>query len=336
MKQIAHPVPTKQSIIGFVFTMIFCGVALATPFEETVSQGMKTLGVSKGDPQLLLMTNATYVMVDGAPALSYLDQAQNLTGCMVGKANLLFFQRTQSHPLRLMLFKKESGQAVVISLEDKAFVSEAMDLSPTSISQPAFWEKAKEFKAGKDMFTLAAIANVWAKGGPYDFLKSAELHNHICPGLTSGYLLAHYILNKYPLKEGERYTIVSSPVWCKEDALQVVLDCTPGKKGMVVKPLSKKQLEAVSVPNPAGMVLIWNEKQKSGKGVALSFNFDSIQSLSPKDTPKAATVLAAVDQLDHPEKFVSTGAEFDLTEALYDGITEAGSNPYELAGLVKK
>ena len=81
------------------------------------------------------------------------------------------------------------------------------------------------------MFTLASMANVWAKGGPYDFLKSAELHNHICPGLTSGYLMAHYILDHFPLKDGERYTVVACPVWCKEDAFQVVMDCTPGKKG---------------------------------------------------------------------------------------------------------
>jgi formylmethanofuran dehydrogenase subunit E-like metal-binding protein len=35
----------------------------------------------------------------------------------------------------------------------------------------------------------------------------------ICPGLTSGYLLAHYLLKKHPLTEGERYTVVSCPVW---------------------------------------------------------------------------------------------------------------------------
>jgi formylmethanofuran dehydrogenase subunit E-like metal-binding protein len=211
-----------------------------------------------------------------------------------------------------------------------------LNMGPEAISSPVFWEKTKEMNAGRDIFTLAALANVWAKDGPYDFLKSAELHNHICPGLTSGFLMAHYILNHYPLEKGERYTIVSCPVWCKEDAFQVVLDCTPGKKGMVVKRLSKEQKENISIPNPAGMVLIYDPKKKSGKGVALSFDFDRIRALSPKDTPKAAQVLSVLDHLDKPDQFVSTGAEFELNETLFKGIVQAGGNPYELAGLVKK
>jgi len=180
------------------------------------------------------------------------------------------------------------------------------------------------------------VANVWAKDGPYDFLKSAELHNHICPGLTSGYLMAHYILNHYPLKKDEKYTVVACPVWCKEDALQVVLDCTPGKKGLVVKPLSDEQKERISIANPAGMVLVWNAEKKSGKGAALSFNFDTLRALSPKDTPKAAMVLAAVEHLNQPERFVTTAAEFDIDEKLFEAITRAGSNPWEVTGLVKK
>ncbi|WP_054698414.1 FmdE family protein [Desulfosarcina cetonica] len=233
-----------------------------------------------------------------------------------------------------MLFKR-SGAAVIVSREGTGWISESVDLGPAAISQPAFWKKTDDYKAGRDLFTLAAVANAWAKGAPYDFLKSAELHNHICPGLTSGYLMAHYILNHYPLSKGQRYTVVSSPVWCKEDAFQVIMDCTPGKRGLVVKPLSDEQLAKITVAHPAGMVLIWDAQKKSGKGVALSFDFAPLKDLSPKDTPKAAMVLAALDHLDQPDRFVSTAAEFKLDEALYNGIIQAGTNPYALAGLVK-
>lgn len=323
-------------IIALFCSVFFCGQVSAATVEEAVAQAMKTLNVHKNDAGLLLMTDAPYIRVDGACALAYLDQAQDLTGCTVGKGNLLFFQRPQNHPLRLMLFAKSGGMAVIISRVGKDFVSETLNVGPATISDPSFWEKAKSFESGKDMFSLAAIANVWAKDGPYDFLKSAELHNHICPGLTSGYLMAHYILNRYPLANGQLYTVVASPVWCKEDAFQVVMDCTPGKKGLVVKPLSDQQREGIGVANPAALVLIWNAKKKSGKGVALSFDFDRLRVLSPKDTPKAAMVLAAVDHLDKPEQFVTTAAEFDLNEKLYQDIIQAGSNPYEVAGLMKK
>jgi len=319
-----------------VLILILWGSVSAATIGQETSQAMKTLNISKGSGNLLVLTNAPYVKVNGACALPYLAQVQEVTGCSVGKGNLLFFQRSQSHPLRIMLFKKSTGHAVIISLKDQKPIIEKLNLSVRTISEPSFWKTTGSLNASKDMFTLAAIANMWAKGAPYDFLKSAELHNHICPGLTSGYLMAHYILDKYPLQNGERYTVVACPVWCKEDALQVVLDCTPGKKRMVVKPLSKEQQERISVKNPAGMLLIWDAKNKSGKGVALSFDFDRLRSLASKDAPKAAVVLAAADHLDRPDQFVSEAARFELNQGVYEDIVSAGSNPYAVVGLLRK
>ncbi|MFW5753353.1 MAG: FmdE family protein [Marinilabiliaceae bacterium] len=320
-------------IATFLFT--FYGNVSALTVTDHVSQAMKKLALPKDDPALLLMTNAPYVQVDGKNALPLLDQAQELTGCTVGKGNLLFFQRPQSHPLRLMLFNKSSGDAMIISRDAQTWQKDSLNLSAKTISSPDFWENIKQYESAKDMFTLAAIANVWAQDGPYDFLKSAELHNHICPGLTSGYLIAHYVLKTYPLQTDERYTMIACPVWCKEDALQVVMDCTPGKKGLFVKQLSEDQKKRVAVSNPAGLVLIWNTKQKSGRGVALSFDFDRISSLSPKGYPKAASVLSVLEYLNHPERFVETAAEFTLDEKKYNSIIQAGVNPYEVVGLMK-
>ncbi|MFH2093761.1 MAG: FmdE family protein [Pseudomonadota bacterium] len=323
--------------VAVIFILVFWGNALAATFPGVVSQAMSTLDVEKGDKKVLMMTNIPYITVNGKPALSFLEQAQDITGCMVGKGNLFFFQRPQQHPLRLMLFKKSDGRAVIISRLQQDWFSETLNLSAETVLSPSFWKTVKEdYKAGADMFTLAVMANVWAKDGPYDFLKAAELHNHICPGLTSGYLLAHYILDHYPLKKAEHYTVIASPVWCKEDAFQVILDCTPGKKGLVVKPLSDEQIQRISIVDPACILLVWNNKTKTGKGMALSFHFDRLRALTSEGSPKAAAVLAALPQLDRPDQFVSTSAVFDLNETLYTDIQQAGSNPYEIAGLVKK
>lgn len=330
-----HTFKVSLNVI-FLFVIVCLGTASAAALDTSVAKAMKDISASADDGNLLMMTNAPYVMVDGACALPHLDKAQALTGCTVGKGNLLFFQRPQNHPLRFMLFQKISGQAVIISKTKDAWQSETLDLSPAAISSPAFWEGAQKYAAGGDMFTLAAMANVWAKDGPYDFLKSAELHNHICPGLTAGYLMAHYILKHYPLKNGERYTVVACPVWCKDDAFQVIMDCTPGKKGLIAKNLSEKQIAQVAFANPAGIILIWDGVKKTGKGVALSFDFAPVNALSPKGMPKAATVLSVLDHLDNPDRFVATAAEFDLNETLFEQITQAGDNPYEVAGLVKK
>lgn len=100
--------------VGLVF---FCCAAVtsAATFDTVVTKAMQTLSVTKGDPLLLLMTDAPYVRVENQSALPYLGQTQDLTGCTVGKGNLLFFQRPQAHPLHFMLFHKASGEAVILS-----------------------------------------------------------------------------------------------------------------------------------------------------------------------------------------------------------------------------
>ena len=329
----------KRSFVIFFTTLIFVftaahGFAAMPPITPVVEKAMATLQVTQADPNFLVLTNATSVMTDGKPSLPILEQVQTTTGAMVGKGNLLFFQRAPNTPLRFMLLKKSNKNVIIISAVDSNWAMDTLDFKLKTVSDPDFWTAAKDkYAAGKDLFTLATISNAWAEGAPYDFLKSAELHNHICPGLTSGYLMAHFILDHYPLEKGQKYTIIGSPVWCKEDAFQVVMDQTPGKRGLVVKPLSEAQKEKISVPNPAGMVLIWDQKLKTGKGVALSFDFDMLKGLYPEDTPKAASILYTAQYLSSPDKFVSASATFDLDETRFNRIREAGSNPWEVAGL---
>ena len=304
------------------------------PFDPPLIRAMDTLNAVKGDPGLLVLTNAPFVHTHGRSSLPFLARIQKLTGATVGQGNLLFFQRPQDHPLRVMLFNRSDRKAVVVSADKAAWAEDVLDLSVDAISTPAFWKSAKDkFTAGGDLFSLVTIANAWSAGVPYDFLKAAELHNHICPGLTSGYLMAHFILAHYPLAPGQRYTIVSSPVWCKEDAFQVVMDLTAGKHGLVVKPLSETQKEKITVADPAGFLLIWDRKAKTGKGVALSFDFAALKSLYPEGTPKAATILHTAAYLSEPDRFVTAAKEFDLTEAKYKAMCQAGSNPYAVAGL---
>jgi len=66
------------------------------------------------------------------------------------------------------------------------------------LSEPESWQGKMVAKVfGGNEFSLITICNLWAKGLPNDFLKCAELHDHICPGLTSGYLIAKYIQKNF-------------------------------------------------------------------------------------------------------------------------------------------
>ena len=47
-------------------------------------------------------------------------------------------------------------------------------------------------------FSLIGLSNVWAKGVPYDFMNAAAFHDHLCPGVTSGYMIIKYVEKKPP------------------------------------------------------------------------------------------------------------------------------------------
>jgi formylmethanofuran dehydrogenase subunit E-like metal-binding protein len=297
---------------------------------------MEDLSVKKHDQRLLVLTNAIYVKLQGKDCLNYVKILEEKTGCSVGNTNMLFFQRPQNHPLRIVLFRKDTGDTVAISCDNKKCVSEKFNMSVAAASGKDFWKNSKSLIIGSDIFSIATIAGSWALGAPYDFLKCAELHNHICPGLTSGYFIAKTIIKNYPLKKGESYTFVSCPVWCKEDAIQVILDATPGKQKMVVKNLTDSQKKNLTVKNPAGILLIWNKKEEKGRGIIFSMDFDKARKLVVEGSPKAAIVFAMIPLLNKPEEFVTAVAEFDITPKIYEGMLAAGTNPYEIAGSIKK
>jgi formylmethanofuran dehydrogenase subunit E-like metal-binding protein len=325
----------KHLVAMIVLTFVLIGPASAddSGFNRMIAQAMADLSTVKGSTDLLCLTNAPYVRSNGQPGIDYLKPIQELTGCSVGNQNLLFFQRPQFYPLSITLFRGSTGDAVVMTMKNKVFSTERLELSQSNLSSKVFWKGTGELACKPDFFTIATIAGSWALGAPYDYLKCAELHNHLCPGVSSGYLISKMILDKYSLQQGERYTMISSPIWCKEDAFQVLLDLTPGKRGMIVKKLTQEQKDRISVKNPAGMLLITDKKTGAGKGVVFSFDFDKMRELAPKDSPKAALVFALVDYLDEPQLFVTVAKEFEVSKKMAQEMISAGSNPYEVAGL---
>jgi hypothetical protein len=91
----------KQGPCALISTIVvlFLAVsaALASNLSHETERAMKTLDVVKRDRNLLVLTDAPYVQVDGACALPYLADVQEAAGCSVGRGDLLFFQRPQKH-----------------------------------------------------------------------------------------------------------------------------------------------------------------------------------------------------------------------------------------------
>jgi formylmethanofuran dehydrogenase subunit E-like metal-binding protein len=280
-----------QVILAVFLIICFSKGLWAADVNGLINEGMHDLQIEKGSPALLALTNATYVKMNGKTTEGYVDIIQHATGCSIGKGNLLFYHRPVTCPLKIVLFKKDTKDAVVITYNGEKTEKINLNMDGDKATKPDGWRKIQE-KIGSlpDTFSMVTITNAWAQGAPYDFLRCCEFHNHLCPGVSSGYQTVQFILEKYPLKKGESYAWIACPPWCKDDAVQILLDLTPGKNSLFVKQLTADQKKAVPGEKPndniAGILVIWNNKAKKGKAVAFRYDWGKackVSGVSRKD-----------------------------------------------------
>ena len=186
-----------------------------------------------------------------------------------------------------------------------------------------------------------------------ELLRSAELHNHICPGLTSGYLIAEYLKKHYPLKDDEKWVVWAVPPWCKDDALQQILDATVGKRCMAVMYIPKNisnKLPA-SYKDIAG-IYVKLDKDGNARAIVLGFNWSKVCSdcnISRKDFRDFksykwwwARLRADLILMEHePEDYISVLMEKDLgnqgsVKMLNAKWMAVGANPLVELGILEE
>jgi formylmethanofuran dehydrogenase subunit E-like metal-binding protein len=343
---------------------------------------MNKLPFSKGDPEVLAFTDAGYIAKIGAYTTEkVLDGVMMTTGTSRGKGNLVNVHKPYNATLWFAFFHKESKDCVYLEAkgdvlksyldrertERGAALRDFMKLKDDEIfariakenidadrllSNPKAWQKkmiARIF--GGNEFSLFTIANLWAMGLPNDFLKVAELHDHICPGLTSGYLIAEYLKKKLPsLAPRYEYTIIAIPPWCKDDALIQIFETNVGHKRLFVKWLTKEQKKRLpkNAKNVANIVIRWERGAKKGNGLVVAFNWDKAfkgsetkrKDLRAFDTyrwwwMRLKMDLWMMDYLDKPEALVSTIKEFEVkSPAEIEKLKAAGVNPLVELGIM--
>lgn len=136
------------------------------------------------------------------------------------------------------------------------------------------------------------------------------------------------------------------PPWCKDDALEVLLNTTPGKNGMAVVPVDAKTKESLrpEAKNLAGVYFRYDSKTKKGEGLILAYDFDKAAALSGIDLNKGfpweswlKSDLWYIDYLDKPGLFISVVRKFELKEGEEPSdYAKAGVNPLVKLDLLKK
>ncbi len=352
---------------------------------------MERLGFDRGDEGVLLITDAGNPVIgtgEGYPSRYYttegaVDGASATSGCTAGSGNLIIVNRSIYDPLWFAFFSKKAKKCIYLEASgdvlgkwlereakgeditdeflkvssDKLFSKISVvgldpDLLITEKGARAWDVNFKEKTLGGNEFSIVTICSVWAKGMRYDFIKAAELHNHICPGLTSGIFIIRYLAEHYPPGEGEYYAVWAIPPWCKDDAFQAVFDSTVGKRRMAVMYLPKdiqKKLKP-EYQNIAGIYIKFNKKTGEARAIVLGFDWNKLCKdcgISRKDFRDFKTykwwwvrLRSDVLMMDHsPDEYVSTLKEADLgkpgsIKKLMGEWMKVGANPLSRLGLM--
>lgn len=342
---------------------------------------MSKLGFEKGNPDILALTDAGYMAEIGDYTTEKaLDGIMMTAGTSRGKGNLANLHKPYNASLWFAFFDKKSKDCVYLEADsgviegyldrektDKdAALTEFMKLSDNEIftrvakenidadrllNNPEAWqEKMVDKVFGGNEFSLFTISNLWAMGLPNDFLKVAELHDHICPGLTSGYLIAEYIKENLPTSDPRKeYTVIAIPPWCKDDALIQIFETNVGHKRLYVKHLTKEQMGQLPeyAKNVANIIIRWETGAKSGDGIVVAFDWDKAyegsgtrpEDLRAFDTYKWWWVrlkmdIWMMDYLDKPEELVSTIKTFAVNSEELENLKAAGVNPLVELGIM--
>jgi formylmethanofuran dehydrogenase subunit E-like metal-binding protein len=321
--------------------------------SNALLKAQKEMVFQKGDNRLLILTNAGFGTLMGQSTEAFLDIINEGTGCTMGQGNLLMIHTPFTEPLWFGLFRKDTGELIFNKWMKNAF--KQINISPHKIMNPKAWMEAASKPVGrKTLFSMVSVAHSWSMGAPCSLLKSAEFHNHICPGIHAGCILGTYLQTAFPLGKGKKYIFIASPPYCPGDAIQVMFDATVGKKGTFAKGLNKKMMkqyagalwhEDAPLPPLLGIVLKVTGKADSCEGVVMGMDWKTLYSdvgmdhktLSPEGGKKnplfhitriklsqKMLAMAMADKL----KYIKEIKRFSGKASLAKKLAQAGREPY--------
>jgi formylmethanofuran dehydrogenase subunit E-like metal-binding protein len=284
------------------------------------------------------LTNALYVKSDAAQLKKYLDIISKETGCSERKGNLLFFHRPTKSPLLTAIFHRKSGDFVVINPASSKEKYAKLSMNRNSVATEDFWVKARAVLDHSDAYSIVSILGSWWLDAPRDFLKSAERHGHVCPGLVFGYFMAKTIEKNYPLRQGDTYFFVANnPTFCGNDAFRVILGVTEEKESLFLKEFSKNQKKNWSIRDGAGVLVKWHEQKNRGQGIILGLDMVKLRQLTgfekPSKSPETMvpSVLSLIPYLNRYSKFVTVLWESSVDDKML-GKLKRSDNPYVVVG----
>ncbi|BBO82320.1 hypothetical protein DSCO28_28860 [Desulfosarcina ovata subsp. sediminis] len=280
-----------------------------------------------GTKDLIALSNAGYAEIDGGVTMGALDGLSETLGVSRGNNSLVEIHSAADKDLWFAIYQKRSGYCVYLQVDPDApcgkfhrgwgnreslfsiAVMEQINATHLFDNAEEYAEKFSNSIFGGNEFRIVTIANAVAEEAPGYAVRSFEFHDHYCPGVTSGILMAQYVKTFYPLDTGGSYFVQGVSPACKEDALLVMLNTTPGKKGYgVTYPTSEDIANWPTWAQSARNIIYWKETSSSS-WVALVLEKQSGTTGCPdygnSVLNKLCSDLWYLERLDQPEEFIT-------------------------------
>ncbi|WP_448382822.1 FmdE family protein, partial [Desulfosoma sp.] len=180
---------------------------------------------------------------------------------------------------------------------------------------------AFSIKFGGNEFAIVTIANAAARGVPAYALRSFEFHDHYCPGVTSGILMAQFAKKYFASSPPGSWFVQGLQPWCTEDALMVMLNATPGKSGYgVVYSTPEQRKTWAPYSDAVSIIFHLNAKTNRWEGLVLGFKWaekTGCEQYTDARLSRLCADLYYLDFLDQPELFVQLLTTVTLAEGVH-------------------
>ena len=338
-------------------------------------ESSRLTGYRLGTGNPIVLTNAGYVEIDGHSTEGCMDGIAWRLGVTRGSNTLIEIHSRYDKPLWFFVYY-ESGIGAYLEVNQKIMsrlMNNAKRLIFPQIERDnlciqasqlftrsavenikaehlfahaqEYNEKFKNKIFGGNEFRIITISNSVAAGAPVCAIRAFEFHDHYCPGVLSGIIMVNYVKKHFPLQlPADKYFILTVKPWCKEDALLVLLNTTPGKKSYAVsypneEDLAKWKPEA---KNAATIIFRQDSSTKKWEGKLLGFSFDKANEMhefpdyGSSLLNKLYSDLWYLNYLNQPELFVSVIKEFKLAQGEDPkDWARPGVNPLEKLDLIQ-
>ena len=216
--------------------------------EEALSMMAKE-GFPHDKGMLIALSNAGYAEINNHSTQPAFDGLALVTGVSRGKQTLVEIHSDSQNRLWFAVYNTRTGACAYLQVAEKAEGKTVADATAADIfsrrslmridadylfaNVAAAHKNFEEKPFDGNEFRIVTIANAVAKGAPSSAVRAFEFHDHFCPGVSSGILMASYIQHHFPRGTGSYFIHTVNP-WCNEDALLVLLNTTPGKNSYCV------------------------------------------------------------------------------------------------------